>query len=139
MVGRSPLILTGSVVIVVDEERNILLQHRNDGTWGLPGGLQELGESMEETGKREVKEETGLEVSDCTFLDIFSGDNYFFKLANGDQFYSVTAVFVTNTFRGELKNEQKEGKEVRFFSADSLPDNIKNEYKDYLNSWRKFY
>jgi 8-oxo-dGTP pyrophosphatase MutT (NUDIX family) len=54
------LILPGSVVLIFYEDSEILLQHRIDGGWGLPGGLMEMGGSLEDTARREVKEETGL-------------------------------------------------------------------------------
>jgi 8-oxo-dGTP pyrophosphatase MutT (NUDIX family) len=50
-----------------------LLQHRKDGNWGLPGGLMERGESLEETAIREVYEETGLTLKCLTLLELFSG------------------------------------------------------------------
>ncbi|PQE18072.1 NUDIX hydrolase domain protein [Rutstroemia sp. NJR-2017a BVV2] len=37
-------------------------------TWGLPGGHLEFGESFEECAEREVKEETGLTVTETQFL-----------------------------------------------------------------------
>jgi 8-oxo-dGTP diphosphatase len=46
--------------------RVLLIKRRfdpNKGKWSLPGGLLELGEDPEEAAKREVREETGLEVS----------------------------------------------------------------------------
>lgn len=43
-VGHRPIILPGSVVIIVNDIGEILLQERNDGSWGLPGGLMNLGE-----------------------------------------------------------------------------------------------
>ncbi len=40
------------------------------GKWSLPGGHQELGETVRETAAREVFEETGLEVAIAEFLDV---------------------------------------------------------------------
>lgn len=48
-------------------------------TWSVPGGHLELNESWEECAKREVLEETGMEVGNIRFLaatnDIFTQDN----------------------------------------------------------------
>jgi 8-oxo-dGTP pyrophosphatase MutT (NUDIX family) len=63
LVGNRPVILTGAKVIVFNALGQILLQYRTDTKmWGLPGGLMELGESLEETALREVQEETGLTI-----------------------------------------------------------------------------
>ncbi|GLO66088.1 MULTISPECIES: NUDIX domain-containing protein [Oceanobacillus] len=61
-VGHRPIILPGSVVIILNEKNEGLLQKRHDGSWGLPGGLMDLEESFEEVAMREVFEETGLVV-----------------------------------------------------------------------------
>jgi len=53
-VGHQPIILPGSVVIILNDHNEVLLQKRLDGSWGLPGGLMDLGESFEEVAKREV-------------------------------------------------------------------------------------
>ncbi|MCM0623419.1 NUDIX domain-containing protein [Lysinibacillus sp. OL1_EC] len=42
------------MVLILSTENEILLQKRDDGGWGLPEGLMELGESLEDTAKREV-------------------------------------------------------------------------------------
>lgn len=134
LVGTMPLILVGAVVIILDEENKVLLQERTSPfkVWGLPGGLMELGESTEDTAKREVFEETGLEVEEITLLNIFSGEKYFTKIPNGDEFYSVTVVYYTNKFSGEVILNEDEGTELKFFSLDKLPDKMVRSHREFI-------
>ena len=57
-------------VLVLNQESKIFLMvsPKWQGKYGLPGGHIEYGETMEETAKREVKEETGLDIFDIQFL-----------------------------------------------------------------------
>jgi hypothetical protein len=55
LVGTRPLILVGAVVIIQNENQQILLQHRKDGDWGLPGGLMEPGESLRYSNEGSVR------------------------------------------------------------------------------------
>lgn len=51
----------------------LLVLRRNPpyaGTWSLPGGKQELGERVEEALRREVREETGLEIGAPELLSV---------------------------------------------------------------------
>ncbi|WP_321575623.1 NUDIX hydrolase [Paenibacillus guangzhouensis] len=121
LVGTRPLILVGSVVIVMNEDQQILLQHRRDGDWGLPGGLMEPGESLEDTARREVREETGLELNKLSLLDVFSGPELYLKLKNGDELYSVTTLYLCNDFSGDLVSDQVESLDIRFFNINDLP------------------
>lgn len=57
-----------AVVLLIDAQSRILMQHRDGAAqawpykWGLPGGQIELGETPEEAAHRELEEETGLKV-----------------------------------------------------------------------------
>ncbi len=60
-IGTEPIIAPGSAVIVLNDKGEILLQLRSDTLdWGIPGGGMELGDSFEETARKELFEETGL-------------------------------------------------------------------------------
>ena len=62
-------------VIIINADDHILMLKRSDyvdkfaGEWDLPGGHIQVGEDFEVGMKREVKEETGLDVGECTFVD----------------------------------------------------------------------
>lgn len=66
-----PLVGVGAIIIA---RGKILLEKRKNepgrGQWSIPGGLVELGESVEQTAIREVKEETGLEVEKPEHIDV---------------------------------------------------------------------
>lgn len=66
-----PLLGVGGVVV---HERRVLLVQRGrepmKGQWSLPGGLLELGESLEAAVTREVEEETGMQVRPVELIEL---------------------------------------------------------------------
>lgn len=69
------------VGVVVWRDDKVLLVKRGQaprrGEWGLPGGMQHLGETIFETAVREVREETGLDIAPLgiiTALDAMTQD-----------------------------------------------------------------
>ncbi|QSX04677.1 NUDIX hydrolase [Sedimentibacter sp. zth1] len=125
IVGHIPLILSTAGAIVLDESDRILLQHRSDNDmWGLPGGTVEIGETVEETAKREVKEETGIIIEDLKLFNIYSGSNQHYIYPNGDEVYFICIAYYTRNFTGKLLTHEIETKDIKFFDVNNLPKNI---------------
>ncbi len=69
LVGHTPLILVSAGVLLFDDVGRVLLQRRtDDGLWSIPGGAMEPGESLEDTARREVREEVGVAVGELTLV-----------------------------------------------------------------------
>ena len=69
-----PRPIVGIGVVVLKQDAVLLIQRGkppNMGAWSLPGGAQELGETIETAARRELEEETGLEVGDLIFAACF--------------------------------------------------------------------
>jgi len=134
---KQPLVGVGAVIIC---NGKILLEKRKGepgrGKWAIPGGLVELGETVEHTLMREVEEETSLEVEKPELIDVVSNVivdenskikyhfvivDYFVKLEGGTlkaaddaaelrwvTFDDVESYDLTKSFRGFFqRNRQK--------------------------------
>jgi len=77
-IGNMRILLPGCCVFIRNSQRQILMQQRTYpyGKWGLPGGLMELGESPEDTTRREVQEEARLRVGALSLFGVYSGAEY---------------------------------------------------------------
>ncbi|MGD0644054.1 MAG: NUDIX hydrolase [Candidatus Bathyarchaeia archaeon] len=67
--------VVGIGAVIVHEGKIVLIKRGNEpskGKWSIPGGLVELGESLEQTVIRETKEETGLDVETPSLMDAVS-------------------------------------------------------------------
>ena len=60
-----------SGVITDQQGRALLVQRRDNGRWEPPGGVLELGESIQNGLRREVREETGLDVEPVMLTGVY--------------------------------------------------------------------
>lgn len=63
--------MVGVGIVLVDGDRVLLVQRGKPpkkGSWSIPGGAVELGETLESAVRRELLEETGLTASNLHFL-----------------------------------------------------------------------
>ena len=82
-----------AVGVVVWKDDKVLLIRRakppRSGQWSIPGGAQELGETVRDTALREVKEETGLDIAVTDFIEVV---DFIERDDAGDVLYHYTLV-----------------------------------------------
>lgn len=114
---RKPVKAT--VGAVIEGPRGVLLALRNhppfEGYWCLPGGHIEFGEGVEAALHREIREETGLSVTEERFLGYFT--EYFPEL----RWHAVALMFVVRV-EGSEERQESEVKELRWFSREELKE-----------------
>lgn len=143
LIGHRKVNLCGSAVFIRNAEGKILMQQRKYpyGRWGVPCGLMELGESAEETARREIFEETGLTLGELELFGVYSGEKYFCRAANGDEYYTVIIVYIADSYIGEPVVHDDESLQFQWFEPLELPEDIAGSHKamiaDYIARFAK--
>ena len=121
---------------VVERDGALLLVKRGrppfEGTYALPGGFVEAGETVEEAAVREVREETGLRTRVVRLLGVYSDPE------RDPRGHTVSAVFLLEMTGGRLKGGD-DAAEAKFFEVGKLPPLAFDHEKvvaDYLRTRR---
>lgn len=111
--------------VIFDRKGHLLLQQRSDGgQWGLPGGKMEIGESATQAVVREVKEETGLEVSARRLIGVYSDPALqVVRYPDGNVWHYVSLCFEC-AVRGGTLTTCDETLALDYFSLRRLPDTL---------------
>lgn len=106
----------GGVVYHRDGNRaEVVLVGRGDtGVWGLPKGTPQDGETLEETARRETREETGLEVE---VLQPLGRIDYWF-VAEGRRIHKTVHYYLMQAVGGDVSQHDPEYDYVRWFPID---------------------
>ena len=124
-VGHDLVMTVGCGVLVENEKGEVLLQKRSDtGEWGVPGGALEPGETFVEAAARELAEEVGIVVSDLKLFGLYSGDDREIHYPNGDIVYSLSVIFITDSYTGEISDSDSEVLGHKFFDKNSIPKEL---------------
>ena len=121
---------------MVERDGALLLVKRGrppfEGTYALPGGFVEAGETVEEAAVREVREETGLRTRVVRLLGVYSDPE------RDPRGHTVSAVFLLEMTGGRLKGGD-DAAEAKFFEVGKLPPLAFDHEKvvaDYLRTRR---
>ncbi|MFZ0911750.1 MAG: NUDIX hydrolase [Candidatus Korobacteraceae bacterium] len=113
-----PIIGVGAVIIRWD--RVLLVRRATEplmGEWSVPGGVLELGEKLRDGVRREVLEETRLQVEPGDVLDVF--DSIFRDEQGRTQYHYVLIDYLCTSISDEAK-AGSDVSEVRWVRQDEL-------------------
>jgi 8-oxo-dGTP diphosphatase len=105
--------MLGAATVVLDDSKRVLLVKHNYGerNWELPGGAGEAHESVEETARREMREEVGVELEAISLAGIYWDP----------QIDMHHFVFRARARGAPRVSDANEITEFGWFSADALP------------------
>ena len=136
--NHMPLVLPHSVVVLFNKNNEILLEERSDdGYFDFPGGSIDLKESAEDAAKRELLEETGLEAIELKLFKVYSGEITHYVYFNGDEIYGVDLVYLCHKYKGELKPQLEEVKNLKFYKLDDMPNKMSIRNKQIIKDLKR--
>ncbi len=130
IIFRHPV--TGTTIVpVLPDGRIVMIRRRDTGQWGLPGGVIDWGEDLPTAARRELREETGLELLQIRRLvGVYSA-------ADRDPRLHSISILVAADATGDLAPEDTlEVAEVRAFERDRLPQgNLSHDHDRQLQDF----
>lgn len=118
-VTQTKFTVSAAAVILNEKQEVLVLNHalRFYSGWGLPGGFIGSGEQPEDGIRREIREETGIEMDSLRMINV--------RIINRhvEMMFAATAV-------GEPEVRSREILELGWFSIDSLPGKMGGPQKE---------
>ena len=113
--------LVVAVVAVVRNDRGeiLLIERTDNGLWALPGGAQEIGESVTDAVRREVREETGIEVEVTGLTGIYSDPAHVIAYDDGEVRQEFSLCFAAQAISGSPR-PSSESRRARWVAPDQV-------------------
>lgn len=124
-IGNELVLMPGAMIALRQGDGRILLIKRtDDGTWCLPGGAAEPGGSFARTAIEELKEETGVEVSESDLVPfgcLSEAEIHTIRYSGGDVTHCFALCFMAERWQGDPHPDGEEAIEAQFVELDQLP------------------
>lgn len=110
-----------AVTAIVRNDRGelLMIERTDNGLWALPGGAQDVGESVTDAVRREVKEETGIDVEVTGFSGIYSDPRHVIAYDDGEVRQEFSMCFHAKPIGGSLRSSS-ESRRVHWIAPDQL-------------------
>lgn len=127
---RRPIVGT-SVVPLLPDGRIVLIRRRDNGKWGLPGGIVDWQEDLATAAKREVKEETGLSLTSVgRLIGVYSAFD------RDPRFHSICVALEAQVEGSMSVFDEDEVLEVKAFHVHDLPqEQLSHDHAQHLHDY----
>jgi ADP-ribose pyrophosphatase YjhB (NUDIX family) len=105
--------------VLDDAERVLMIRRTDSGLYAIPGGQQEIGETISQTVVREVKEETGIDVEPSHVIGIYTDPEHVIAFSDGEVRQEFSICFGARIVGGDLRTSD-ESSEVLWMERDDL-------------------
>jgi ADP-ribose pyrophosphatase YjhB (NUDIX family) len=111
--------------VILHEGRLLLMRRADSGQWGLPGGSVEIGETVTTAIEREVREETGYEVTVGRLVGVYSDPRFqVVRYPDGRVWHYVSLCFACDLRGGEPRPQPGEALDLDWVDPDGLPADL---------------
>jgi ADP-ribose pyrophosphatase YjhB (NUDIX family) len=110
-----------TAVVKNDAYEVLMIERTDNGLWALPGGAQDFGESLADAARREVNEETGIEIEITGLSGIYSDPHHVIAYDDGEVRQEFSICFLGKMTGGELRTSS-ESRQARWVPISQLDD-----------------
>jgi ADP-ribose pyrophosphatase YjhB (NUDIX family) len=110
-----------SAVFQNSEDQLLLIRRTDNNLYSVPGGGQEIGETLAQTVVREVREETGVTVRVVELIGVYSDPKHVIGYADGEVKQEFSICFRAEPVSGDL-HTSSESSEVHWVNPSTLDE-----------------
>jgi len=136
--GHDTLILSGTGGAIIQQGKILLVRNREFGKWQIPGGLQEIGESIPECLEREIREELDLDLKATQLISVYTDPKWTAAYPNGDQVQPLMFFYLMEGDLSGLSIQESEISEAKFFAPDEIPEDTLRFSLKQVADWVEF-
>ena len=137
-VGKETILIPSAAGAIVHKGKILLVRHNQFKKWQIPGGLQEVGESIPQTVQREIKEELGLDLIAGPLISVYSHPHWTLEFPDESKLQQLIFFFL---MEGELAPVQIQANEIsdyHFFAPDEIPEDTFDCCKQKISDWARY-
>jgi ADP-ribose pyrophosphatase YjhB (NUDIX family) len=123
------LVLKENKILLVKRSKKL---SKEPGKWAVVGGFVNHDENLLQTSEREIREETGYNVKDITFLYVMHSPD-----SPGDDRQNIKFVFFATALDKQGEHDWEES-EIKWFDLDKLPEPLAFDHREHIKLYQRF-